>query len=93
MKKTLQSLVLLLALLMVPSAANADARLVTLDTVVGDVNNNNEVTIADVSALINYLLTGDASSINLAAADCNQDGDVKISDVTALINYLLSGTW
>ena len=93
MKKTLQSLVLLLALLMVPSAANADARLVTLDTVVGDVNNNNEVTIADVSALINYLLTGDASSINLAAADCNQDGDVKISDVTALINYLLSGNW
>lgn len=70
MKKVLQSLVLLLALLMVPVAANADARLVTLNTVVGDLDNN-AVTIADVSALINYLLTGNASSVNLAAADCN----------------------
>ena len=34
---------------MVPAAANAE---------VGDVNGNNEVTIADVTALIDYLLTG-----------------------------------
>ena len=93
MKKVLQSLVLLLALLMVPVAANADARLVTLNTEVGDLDNNNAVTIADVSVLINYLLTGDVSSVNLAASDCNQDGDVKINDVTALIDYLLSGNW
>ena len=59
----------------------------------GDVNDDGQVKISDVTALINYLLSGDASAINLDAADCNQDGQVKISDVTTLINYLLSGTW
>lgn len=59
----------------------------------GDVNNSNDVTIADVTALIDYLLSGDATSINVAAADCNLSQDVTISDVTALIDYLLSGSW
>ena len=59
----------------------------------GDVDNNGEVKIADVTALINYLLSGDASAVNLQAADCDQNGEIKIADVTALINYLLSGQW
>ena len=59
----------------------------------GDVDNNGEVKIGDVTALINYLLSGDASEINLQAADCDQNGEIKIGDVTALINYLLSGNW
>ena len=59
----------------------------------GDVDGDGQVKISDVTALINYLLSGDASAINLQAADCDQDGNIKISDVTALINYLLSGTW
>ena len=59
----------------------------------GDVNGDGQVKISDVTALINYLLSGEASGINLQAADCNLDGQVKIGDVTALINYLLSGTW
>ena len=59
----------------------------------GDVNGDGQVKIGDVTTLINYLLSGDASGINLQAADCDQNGQVKIGDVTALINYLLSGTW
>ena len=64
-----------------------------VDFVCGDVNGDNNVTIADVTALIDYLLSGDASSVNLGAADCNQDNGVSIADVTALIDYLLSGSW
>ena len=59
----------------------------------GDVDNNGEVKIGDVTALISYLLSGDASEVNLQAADCDQNGEVKIGDVTTLISYLLSGTW
>ena len=59
----------------------------------GDVNKDNAVNIADVTALIDYLLGGDASVISLGAADVNQDGAVNIADVTALIDYLLSGSW
>ena len=59
----------------------------------GDVDMDNQVKISDVTALINYLLSGNAEGINLQAADCDEDGQIKISDVTTLINYLLSGKW
>lgn len=61
-----------------------------VDFIPGDVNNDGLVDISDATALINYLLTGDAD-INMLAADLNNDGLVDISDATALINYLLTG--
>ena len=57
----------------------------------GDVNGDGNVTISDVTALIDLLLGG--GTINNPAADCNNDTNVTISDVTALIDYLLSGNW
>jgi surface protein len=59
----------------------------------GDVNGDSSVNISDVTALIDYLLTSNASGVNLTAADCNQDGSINISDVTALIDYMLTGSW
>ena len=59
----------------------------------GDVDCNDAVNISDVTALIDYLLSGDASSISLSNADCDVSGEVNISDVTTLIDYLLSGNW
>ena len=62
-------------------------------TLRGDVDGDGEVAISDVSVLIDYLLTGNASSINIQAADCDNDGEVAISDVSLLIDYLLTGNW
>ena len=59
----------------------------------GDVNGDNNVSIADVTTLIDYLLSGNVSGINLSGADCNQDSNISIADVTTLIDYLLSGSW
>ena len=59
----------------------------------GDVDGDGDVNIADVTALIDYLLSGDATGVDLDAADCDKDGDVNIADVTSLIDYLLSGEW
>ena len=59
----------------------------------GDVNGDGEVNIQDVTALIDYLLGGDAGSIVIENADCNQDSEVGIQDVTVLIDYLLSNAW
>lgn len=56
---------------------------------IGDVNHDGHVTIGDVTALIDYLLS-DASAAP-AEADMNQDQSVSIGDVTALIDFLLSG--
>ena len=55
--------------------------------VVGDVNGDGHVTISDVTALIDLLLSG---SEGPAAADVNTDGHTSISDVTTLIDMLLS---
>ena len=54
----------------------------------GDVNDDGNVSIADVTALIDYLL-GLNLDINLAAADVNENGEISIGDVTALIDKLL----
>ena len=62
------------------------------DFILGDVNGDGNVNISDVTALINYLLTGDDSNINLKGADVNEDGSISISDVTSLINLLLTSS-
>ena len=62
----------------------------------GDVDNDGNVAIADVTTLIDHLLTGDyddADDFNSDAADCDGDGGIAIADVTTLIDYLLSGNW
>ncbi|MBR4830053.1 MAG: family 10 glycosylhydrolase [Muribaculaceae bacterium] len=59
----------------------------------GDVDNNGSVDIADVTALIDYLLSGNSAGINLENADCNFDEGVNIADVTTLIDRLLNGSW
>ena len=56
----------------------------------GDVNHDNKLSIKDVTALINYLLSGDESVICTTCANVNGDEKVNIADVTALINLLLS---
>ena len=59
----------------------------------GDVDGDSSVNISDVTALIDFLLSGNASGISLSGADCNQDNSVNISDVTSLIDYLVTGSW
>ena len=59
----------------------------------GDVDGDGGVDISDLTTLINYLLTGNATGVNLSAADCDNSGNVNISDVTTLNNYLLRGNW
>ena len=59
----------------------------------GDVDGDGEVTISDVTALIDYLLSGSASGVDVNAADTDLSGSVDISDVTTLIDYLLKGRW
>jgi len=58
----------------------------------GDVNNDGDVNIGDVTTLIDYLLNP-ATEINAANADVTLEGDINIGDVTALIDYLLSNAW
>ena len=63
----------------------------------GDVNRDGDVTIADVTALVNIIL-GKATEENnpdnydFKAANVNGEDDITIADVTALVNIILGKT-
>ncbi len=61
----------------------------------GDVNNDGNINVADVTALINHVLSQDytdSDTFNSWNADINEDGNWTVADVTALINLVLSQT-
>lgn len=53
----------------------------------GDVNNDGEVNISDINAVIDMILGGSVDS----RGDVNGDGEVNISDVSDIIDILLGG--
>ena len=55
--------------------------------IAGDVNGDGIVTATDVTALYNYLLTGDTTAI--VNGDQNNDGAITSSDVTIVYNVIL----
>ena len=52
----------------------------------GDVNGDNEVSIADVNALIDMILSGN----QMPNGDVNGDSEVSIADVNAVIDIILN---
>lgn len=80
MKKILLSFALFLGLLMLPTVAYAQ-------NAYGDVNNDGEVNVADVNAVIDVILSSGSSS----SADVNGDGEINIADVNVLIDIILNG--
>ena len=79
MKRILKSIVLLLAMLVVPIIANAEE-------IYGDVNGDLEVNIADINVIIDIILDG---SDFTAAADVNGDEEINIADINAIIDIIL----
>lgn len=55
----------------------------------GDANNDGHVSIADVTALIDYLLGNAPENFSEANADVNQDTNISIADITGIIDILL----
>ena len=58
----------------------------------GDVNRDTQITIADVTALVNIILGKDnvePYQFDHKAANVNKDNTISISDVTALVNIIL----
>ena len=56
----------------------------------GDVNGDEVVNIADVTALANYVMSQTGfNEFQMVSGDINQDGILNISDVTALIHMVL----
>ena len=72
--------IFLIALLSMTFCLNASA-------MTGDVNNDGEVNISDVNAIIDLVLKGEYD----ASGDVNKDAEVNVSDINALLDIILSG--
>jgi hypothetical protein len=57
----------------------------------GDVNNDQEIGVADINALIDIILGGSADECTRWRADVAEDGEIGVADVNALIDLILSG--
>lgn len=55
----------------------------------GDMDDDGILSIADLTLLIDYILTGDASIVQEVNPDVDDDGMVGISDISTLIDQLL----
>ena len=58
--------------------------------IIGDVDGDGQVSVADASALIDAILSETISELNPASADFDQNGEINIADASALIDYLLT---
>ena len=54
----------------------------------GDVNNDGEVNIADINAVIDIILGGSADDDTRLRADVNEDGEINIADINAIIDII-----
>ena len=55
----------------------------------GDANNDKAVDVADVVAIVNYILGEPNDPFVEAAADVNGDGKIDVDDVVAVVNIIL----
>ncbi len=56
----------------------------------GDVNNDNEITMADANAVVNYYLTpAQYPNFPVKSADMNDDDEITMADANAIVNVYL----
>jgi hypothetical protein len=54
----------------------------------GDVEENDEVNIADAVAILGFRFLGSAPPLCLDAADIDDDGGIELADALGLLNFL-----
>ena len=65
---------------------NIKADLTEIEPIIGDLNADGEISIADVTSLVDVVLRQESTS----ASDVNGDGETSVADITALTDLLLS---
>jgi len=79
-----------LVLTLVPVAVTAVV--IEKPYILGDVNGDGSITMADANMVVNYFLSTDPSSIanfNVAAADVNGDNAITMADANQIVNMFL----
>ena len=56
----------------------------------GDVNNDKEVTVADINALIDIIMGAEADAATMWRADVAEDNEIGLADINALVDLILN---
>lgn len=66
-----------------------DTELKEQSVLLGDVNMDGNVTMADANMVVNYFLGGEVHEVNMMTIDVNQDGVVTMADANMIVNIFL----
>ena len=64
------------------------------ETIIGDLNGDNTISLQDVILLIDYLMNGYLEgdvSIQLENADIDRDGAISLNDLAVLVSLIVEG--
>ncbi len=62
------------------------------DYILGDANADRNVSVADLSAVVNYILNLEVpETFNEKASDANENGNITVADLSAIVNIILYG--
>ena len=71
------------------SSTTASWQVENLSGLLGDANNDGQITIADVTCIVNHLLEIDSTGFTESQADMNQDQRITITDVVEIIDIIM----
>ena len=76
----------------VPSCQSLSIKAIMGDKpqVIGDVNHDGKVDVADVTTLVDYILGNTPQGFNSNNCDVNEDTKIDVSDVTSLVDIILN---
>ena len=57
----------------------------------GDVNNDKSIDVADLPALVAFILNANTEGFIFKSADLNEDGKIMVDDYVSLVNMILGG--
>lgn len=57
---------------------------------IGDANNDGNVSVADISTVISHILGESPQTFNADAADYNSDGTITITDISEIVKHILT---
>ena len=63
---------------------------ISVESLIGDVNEDGVVDVADIVTLRRYIAGGYDVNVNSEQADINADGEITVSDIIALRRYILN---
>lgn len=73
-------------------ANNITSELRIINHVIGDTNGDNEIDVADIVSIANYILGKDVNGFIENLADINEDSSIDVADIVAIARIILYGT-